>query len=636
MSITVRNVKKEEFLNVVNVDEATNAAVVDKSYFETSADQAIIDTPIPGVVGANVAEALENLAEAISQAGKVDDVVNADGTSIVENKVAQMKNAVVKQAGKVASSLRVGGTNTSGEDSYVSFDGSKRKDVIFVTGEFNTAVKGDALEVSIVDKGYVTETELTGKGYATKSYTDTELAKKLDKAGGTVTGALAVNGGVTIGGNLTVNGTTTTVNSTTLAVTDKLIEVAHGNTTKLTTPAGIVVPKYDGTNSGALVFNGDGIASVGDVVLDASGNINVTQSSGLQPLATRTGLVNDNLVKYDGANKTLVDTGVKADKLVTTNTEQEITAAKTFKDEYGTVVINGEITYTPAAASIGGLNINNEAGHRVIGVFGNGDIGQLHLGSPSPSSSAVLPEIEAELLLKGEPGEDGQVLISKGRAKTPAWSSTVGSADSATDVTTSINGKAITSIFEADGTTVKNATHAGSADKVANALTVKYDMTGTGTPLATPVTYDGSAAKSIVLDSQFTVESTTEKTNIGIGRVKEANHATSANKVAYPMKFTIKDSATSDIAIMSYDGSGNKSISFTSDFSGEAVGRNDISSSCNVALSDTGVAEGVYTAVKVDTKGRTRVGQQAFAVIGPNDDIPSNVVIGGFVLRTKA
>lgn len=132
----------------------------------------------------------------------------------------------------------------------------------------------------------------------------------LPTAGGTVTGNL------TVGGNLTVNGTTTTVDSTTLQVKDKLIEVAHGNTEKLTSPAGIVAPKYDGTNSGALVFNGDGIASVGDVVLDASGNIDVTQSN-LQPLATRTGLVNDNLVKYDGTNQTLVDTGKKISDFAT-------------------------------------------------------------------------------------------------------------------------------------------------------------------------------------------------------------------------------------------------------------------------------------------------------------------------------
>lgn len=45
-------------------------------------------------------------------------------------------------------------------------------------------------------------------------------------------------------------------------------------------------------------------------------------------------------------------------------------------------------------------------------------------------------------------------------------------ADNAKNVTTSINGKAITDIFETNGTTVKKATSAGTADKVANALTI--------------------------------------------------------------------------------------------------------------------------------------------------------------------
>lgn len=132
--------------------------------------------------------------------------------------------------------------------------------------------------------------------------------KYLGKSGGTVTGDL------TVGGNLTINGTTTTVDSTTLQVKDKLIEVAHGNTAALTTPAGLVAPKYDGTNSGALVFDSDGIASVGDVVLDASGNIDVTRSQ-LQPLATRTGLVGGNLVQYDSSAQTLKDSGKKINDL---------------------------------------------------------------------------------------------------------------------------------------------------------------------------------------------------------------------------------------------------------------------------------------------------------------------------------
>lgn len=159
--------------------------------------------------------------------------------------------------------------------------------------------------------------------YATKNEVTNGLNGKLDKTGGSITG------GLTIGGNLAVNGTTTTIDSTTLQVKDKLIEVAHGNTTKLTSPAGLVVPKYDGTNSGALVFDGDGMAQVGKVVLDAKGNIDTTKS-GLQTLATRTNLVGGNLVEYDSTNKTLVDSGKKVGDLVTTDTEQIISGEKTF------------------------------------------------------------------------------------------------------------------------------------------------------------------------------------------------------------------------------------------------------------------------------------------------------------------
>lgn len=193
----------------------------------------------------------------------------------------------------------------------------------------------------VIKDTYATKTEIEDT-YATKTEVTNGLNSKLDKTGGTITGNLSVNGGVTVGGNLTVNGTTTTIDSTTLQVKDKLIEVAHGNTTKLTSPAGLVVPKYDGTNSGALVFDGDGMAQVGKVVLDAAGNIDTTKS-GLQTLATRTNLVGGNLVQYDSTNKTLVDSGKKVGDFalktdiptnyVTTDTEQTITAKKKFSGE---------------------------------------------------------------------------------------------------------------------------------------------------------------------------------------------------------------------------------------------------------------------------------------------------------------
>ena len=158
----------------------------------------------------------------------------------------------------------------------------------FKPEDFSESISGGTVTVALKDKGY-----------ATKAYVDAQDDKKLDKTGGTITGDL------TIGGNVTVNGTTTTVNSNTLTVKDKLIEVAKDNTTTLTSPAGIIVPKYNGTDYGALVIDSDGNAKVGDVKLKANGDIDVNNSD-LQTLATRTGLQDGQLVKWDATNKTLV------------------------------------------------------------------------------------------------------------------------------------------------------------------------------------------------------------------------------------------------------------------------------------------------------------------------------------------
>lgn len=163
-------------------------------------------------------------------------------------------------------------------------------------------------------------------------------------------------GDVTIGGDLTVNGTTTTIESTTLAVKDKLIEVASGNTVKLTTPAGLVVPKYDGTKNGALVFDGDGIAYVGDVTLNANGDIDVANSD-LVALAGRAKTIaGGNLVKWDATTQTFIDTGIAASKLatiddiltnyVTTDTVQTIIAPKIFSKEVAfdnQIRVNGSV-----------------------------------------------------------------------------------------------------------------------------------------------------------------------------------------------------------------------------------------------------------------------------------------------------
>lgn len=136
------------------------------------------------------------------------------------------------------------------------------------------------------------------------------IDKKFDKAGGTVTGDMVV------GGNFTVQGRTTTVDSETLRVTDKLIEVGKGNTAPLTSPAGLITPKYDGTNNGGIVYDHTGTAYVGDISLDSNGNVDVNNSD-LQPIATRNATItNGNLVKWDGTNHKLIDAGKNVENLV--------------------------------------------------------------------------------------------------------------------------------------------------------------------------------------------------------------------------------------------------------------------------------------------------------------------------------
>ena len=307
---------------------------------ETSAEQVTIADAGNKFTSENVEGALQELATGVANAGKVDDVRNnaSDAsTSIVTNKIADLSKAVVKEAGQVGHTLTIENGSHS-----VDFNGGTNTAVSLNTGYFasttDTASGTNKLVLTLADsgvtagtyqgltvdaKGRVTAAE--DKGYAVKANVDTELAKKLDKAGGSVTGNL------TIGGNLTVNGTTTSIDSTTLKVSDKLIEVAKDNTVKLTTPAGIVVPKYDGTNYGALVIDGDGNAQVGDVKLDASGNIDVTNSD-LQILATREGLTDGNLVKWDDTKKTLVP-----DTTVASNASSALSKANANATEISTI-----------------------------------------------------------------------------------------------------------------------------------------------------------------------------------------------------------------------------------------------------------------------------------------------------------
>ncbi len=156
---------------------------------------------------------------------------------------------------------------------------------------------------------------------------------------------ISTTGDVSIGGDLTVLGKVVTVDTETIAVESKLITLAKDNTTSLTSPAGLEVPKYDGVSTGGLVFDNNGNAMVGDIVKKADGDIDV-DASDLQVLSTRTGLVNDRLVKYDSANFTLVDTGIDTGDVITNQTVSSQT------------VKGGLKTYASSLNGISTLNID--------------------------------------------------------------------------------------------------------------------------------------------------------------------------------------------------------------------------------------------------------------------------------------
>lgn len=238
-------------------------------------------------------------------------------------------------------------------------------------------------------------------------------------------------GSVTIAGNLNVNGTTTTIRSTTLAVKDKLIEVASGNTVKLTSPAGLVVPKYDGTNSGALVFDGDGIAYVGDVVLNDNGDIDVAQSD-LQALAARAkNIVNGNIVKWDATTQTFIDTGIAASDLatvdniptnyVTTNTAQTISGVKTFE---GNVVLRSTLQAGTSVGTAGQVLTSQGAGKAPIWTSNivTTDTSQTITASKEFDGEVAF---DNHIRANGSVGDAGQVLTSQGRDKAPQWTTIV-------------------------------------------------------------------------------------------------------------------------------------------------------------------------------------------------------------------
>lgn len=189
---------------------------------------------------------------------------------------------------------------------------------------------------------------------------------------------------VQINGNLTAKGTTTTVDVKNLDVEQQLITVAKGNTVALTSPAGLKAEKYDGTKDGALVFDASGTAMVGDVVLDANGNINEAQSD-LQDLATRakpSELTDGHLLKWDATNKKIVDGGEASSGGTVTSVSVKMNSSVK-----GTVTTSGTIDLGTVLTSWD--DVGSEA---VISIIGKAlyPVGAIYMGTTNVNPSTFI------------------------------------------------------------------------------------------------------------------------------------------------------------------------------------------------------------------------------------------------------
>jgi hypothetical protein len=124
----------------------------------------------------------------------------------------------------------------------------------------------------------------------------------------TIAGNKTFSNNVVVNGDLFVSGTTTTVSSQHLLVTDNVIVVNYGETGPGVTniSAGIAV---DRGTSGDYYF----------AFFEDSDTFRIGETGSMQAVATRADTIADNsLVKWDDVNKTLVDSGINTNTILTT------------------------------------------------------------------------------------------------------------------------------------------------------------------------------------------------------------------------------------------------------------------------------------------------------------------------------
>lgn len=201
-----------------------------------------------------------------------------------------------------------------------------------------------------------------GAGDVTKEYVDSELEKKYDKTGGTITGDVAIQG------DLTVSGTTTTEKEKQLLVEDNVIATNANKIDLKTLLSGLAINKNENATYGIMYDPTDDTVKFGEGTLDADNKFVFNNGEG-HPLTIRAdsaAFTDAHLVKWDAASNSFVDAGTSVNEITdlitasTTAIETEATRATNAENDLKDS-ITAETTRATEAENALGTRITNNA-----------------------------------------------------------------------------------------------------------------------------------------------------------------------------------------------------------------------------------------------------------------------------------
>lgn len=181
-----------------------------------------------------------------------------------------------------------------------------------------------------------------------------DVDKKLDKTGGTISGNLSVQG------NLNVAGTTVTQDTETLLVKDNIV-VTNSDKAELLNLSGLAINKNANQTYGIMYDPTTDSVKLGLGSIDETGKFTFSEDG--NPVAVRADsslLVDGHLIKWDATNNRFVDSGKSAADFASLGEENTFVAKQNF---------NGETEFNAPINSNAGVNITNN----VLKVLDNAD-----------------------------------------------------------------------------------------------------------------------------------------------------------------------------------------------------------------------------------------------------------------------